>query len=100
MTLDSILNKISDLTLTLQKLTNIWVFHAIEDVKQEDVASVLPLEKSTSENEIRVTLPVDDQAVNQVIVTKASVRERNLWWLCSIVFMVSLIVYVLFFSLY
>ena len=100
MTLDSILNKISDFILILQKLTNIWVFHATEDVRQDDVASVLPPEKSTSENEIPVTLPVDDQKVNQVTVTKASVRERNLWWLCTIVFMVSLFVYVLFFSPY
>ena len=100
MTLDSILKKILYSILTLQKLTNIWVFHVTEDVRQDDVASMLPPEKSTSENEIPVTPPVEAQAINQVTVTKASVRERNLWWLCTTVFMVSLIVYVLFFSPY
>jgi vacuolar-type H+-ATPase subunit F/Vma7 len=36
------LNTLSDGILTLQKMTNIWVYHVIEDVRQEDVASALP----------------------------------------------------------
>ena len=98
--LDTVLNRVSDGILTLQKLTNIWVFHVTEDVRQEDVAQVLPPEKGTSEEKTPVIPPVEDQAVNQVTVPKASVRERNLWWLCTVVFMVALIVYVLFFSPY
>ena len=33
--LDNILNKISDFLLNLQKLTNIWVWYVMEDVRPE-----------------------------------------------------------------
>lgn len=98
MNVDDILTRISDGILSLQKLTNIWVFHATEDIRQEDVALVLPPEQGTSEDRTPITITADDQALKQVTVTKASVRERNLWRLCTVLFMVALTVYVLFFS--
>jgi hypothetical protein len=61
---------------------------------------VLTPEKGTSEEKTPVSPPGEVQVVSQVTVTKASVRERKLWWLCTVVFMVALIVYVLFFSPY
>jgi hypothetical protein len=98
--LDKILNKISDFILSLQKLTNIWVFHATEDVRQENVASVLPPEEKPPKDEALVLPSTEKPAVQQLTVQKASARERKLWWLCTVLFMVSLIVYVLFFSPY
>lgn len=72
---DDILNKISDILLTLQKMTNIWVFPVTEDVRQEDVASLLPPEKglpvkkvyaraSRSQIVVSVYYPVRDSYVH------------------------------------
>jgi hypothetical protein len=111
MIVDRILNKISDFILSLEEFTNIWIFHAVEDFRQEDLASVLPPEKSTSENEaqrhppeaqpseeVTPAPPSSEASVQTKSVQQASRREKNLWWLCTVVFMVSLIIYVLFFA--
>ncbi len=41
MDVDSILTKVSDTILTLQKLTNIWVWQVTDDVRPEDVERAL-----------------------------------------------------------
>ncbi len=41
MDVDSILTKVSDTILTLQKLTNIWGWQVTEDVRPEDVERAL-----------------------------------------------------------
>jgi hypothetical protein len=100
MDLDEILNKISDFIPSLQKLTNIWVFHATEDVRQEDLASILPPGEKPSKDETPVHPPVEEATVPKMTGTRASTREINLWRLCTVLFMVSLIIYVLLFSPY
>jgi len=49
MDLDSILTKVSDAILTLQKLTNIWVWQVTEDVRPEDVERALRKDKNDEE---------------------------------------------------
>jgi hypothetical protein len=49
MDLDSILTKVSDAILTLQKLTNIWVWQVTEDVRPEDVERVLRKDRTVEE---------------------------------------------------
>ncbi|MHC4535576.1 MAG: hypothetical protein ACYS6K_16625 [Planctomycetota bacterium] len=72
MDLDEILNKVSDFILSLQKLTNIWVFHATEDVKQEDVASILPSETGTA-----LASHYDIQYYYTIICPASHKRESN-----------------------
>jgi hypothetical protein len=49
MNLDTILNKVENAILTLQKLTNIWVWQVTEDVRPEDVERALLKDENVEE---------------------------------------------------
>ncbi len=53
MWLDKILNKVSDFLLTLQKLTHLWVWIGTEDVRSEELETILPMKEITDEGNIK-----------------------------------------------
>ena len=51
--LDKILNKASDFLVTLQKLTNRWVWMVTEDVRSEELDMILPMQEITDEGNLK-----------------------------------------------
>jgi hypothetical protein len=74
MNLDTILNKISDAILTLQKLTNIWVWQVTEDVRPEDVERALRKEGTVEEQ----------REEREHKWTALSRSHRVLWWVLNL----------------
>ena len=47
--LDKILNIVSDLLVTLQKLTGVWIWMVTEDVRQKELEVILPMQEISDE---------------------------------------------------
>jgi hypothetical protein len=74
MDLDTIITKVSDAILTLQKLTNIWVWQVTEDVRPEDVERALLKEENVEEQRA--------ERENRWSILPRS--HRVLWWILNI----------------
>jgi hypothetical protein len=74
MDLDSILTKVSDAILTLQKLTNIWVWQVTEDVRPEDMERALLNDENVEEQR--------EERKHRWTIRPRS--NRMLWWILNV----------------
>jgi hypothetical protein len=66
--LDKILNIVSDFLVTLQKLTGVWIWMVTEDVRSEELETILPMQEITDEGTLKTLQRIGFK--NRVFVEK------------------------------